>query len=75
MTDCRFPPGEQLDDLGATAAAAALGVSLPTIPKMLKLLQRQGLVEYTSYYGAVLTRQGRRIALGMVVLQQSLSPL
>jgi len=40
--------------------ARRLGVKPPSVTEMLRKLSRDGLVEYRPYYGARLTRKGRR---------------
>lgn len=42
-----------------------LGVSAPSVTKMLKRLRRTGYIEYERYRGVSLTRQGRMVAAGM----------
>lgn len=40
----------------------ALGVSAPSVSEMIKKLLRQGFVEYSSYQGIILTKQGLKKA-------------
>lgn len=42
--------------------AAHMGVKPPSITEMLQKLERAGLIQYTSYRGAVLTSAGRKMA-------------
>ncbi len=46
--------------------AEKLQVSPPAVSRMLKQMERQSLVAYTPYYGVMLTKKGRTIALRIV---------
>ncbi len=46
--------------------AVALNVSPPAVSKMLKQMEKQGLVAHIPYYGVRLTESGRDIALKIV---------
>jgi len=42
--------------------ASRMGVKPPTITEMLQKLEREGLIHYESYNGAILTRSGKKMA-------------
>ena len=42
--------------------AAQMGVKPPSITEMLQKLEREGLIHYESYNGAILTRSGKKMA-------------
>ncbi len=42
--------------------ASRMGVKPPSITEMLRKLEREGLIQYESYNGAVLTPAGKRLA-------------
>jgi len=46
--------------------AQRLGISSPSVSEMVARLSAQGLVEHDRYRGQQLTREGRKVALGLV---------
>lgn len=55
---------EDMNEKASTSTVARhLSVADASVTDMLRKLQKNGLLEYTPYYGATLTTEGRRLAL------------
>ena len=55
---------EDMNEKASTSSVARhLSVADASVTDMLRKLQKNGLLEYKPYYGATLTREGRRLAL------------
>jgi DtxR family Mn-dependent transcriptional regulator len=54
------------DPVGTSALAQRLGVSPGAVTLMLKKMEKGGLVSRRPYHGVELTREGERIALGVI---------
>ena len=52
--------------IGTTAIAQRVGVTPASASGMLRRLADEGVVEYTPYHGAVLTKEGERVALEVI---------
>ncbi|RAL23570.1 hypothetical protein DL240_05270 [Lujinxingia litoralis] len=58
--------GEARERVKTKALADHLDISLPSVTGMLKSLADEGLVDYVPYRGALLTEQGRKMALRVI---------
>jgi DtxR family Mn-dependent transcriptional regulator len=61
-----FKLGGESEDVATGEIARRLGVSAPSVSRMLKRLGEQGWVEHTAYQGVRLTGAGRRQAMRVI---------
>jgi len=61
-----FKLGGEREEVSTGEIARRLGVSAPSVSRMLKRLGEQGWVEHTAYQGVRLTETGRRHAMRVV---------
>ena len=66
MLESEGDPGARADGVSTRSLARRLDVSAASATNMLKKLASLGLVEHVPYRGALLTLEGRRIALEVV---------